>query len=125
MFKSKSIYIKIKRNHVEVTDLNTGETVKKQAAKPFSSIRNIVSSFNPANETIQSALNELGLTGRFFFSKMNIIIQQLEGIEGGLSDIEKRALRDLAEMAGANKVLILEQSEPVSIEIALEKLKQM
>lgn len=31
MFKLKSIYIKIKRNYVEVTDLNTGETVSKQA----------------------------------------------------------------------------------------------
>ncbi|MEJ8819909.1 hypothetical protein [Lacibacter sp. H407] len=125
MFKVKSIYIKIKRNHVEVTDLNTGETVSKQAIQPFSSTRNIISSFNPANETIQSALKELGLTGRFFLSKMNILIQQLEGLEGGLSDIEKRALRDLAEMAGANKVCILEQSEPLSIDIALVRLKEM
>lgn len=125
MFKLKSIYIKIKRNHVEVTDLNTGETVSKHAVQPFSSTRNVVSSFNPANETIQSALKELGLAGRFFLSKMNILIQQLEGLEGGLSDIEKRALRDLAEMAGANKVFILEQAEPVTTEVALEKLKQM
>ena len=125
MFKVKSIYIKIKRNHVEVTDLNTGEIVSKQAMQPFSSTRNVVSSFNPANETIQSALQELGLTGRFFLSKMNILIQQLEGLEGGLSDIEKRALRDLAEMAGANKVYILEQSEPLSIDIALVRLKEM
>lgn len=125
MFKVKSIYIKIKRNYVEVTDLNTGETVSKQAVQPFSSTRNVVSSFNPANETIQSVLQELGLTGRFFLSKMNILIQQLEGLEGGLSDIEKRALRDLAEMAGANKVFILEESEPVSTEIALDLLRKM
>lgn len=125
MFKVKSIYIKIKRNYVEVTDLNSGETVSKQAAQPFSSTRNVVSSFNPANETIQSALRELGLAGRFFLSKMNILIQQLEGLEGGLSDIEKRALRDLAEMAGANKVYILEQSEPLSIDLALVCLKEM
>ena len=124
MFKVKSIYIKIKRNLVEVTNLSTGDTVVKQAIQPFSSIRNVVSSFNPANETIQSALEELGATSTFL-SKMNILIQQLEGLEGGLSDIEKRALRDLAEMAGANKVFILEQAEPVSTELALEKLKQM
>jgi actin-like ATPase involved in cell morphogenesis len=124
MFKLKSIYIKIKRNHVEVTDLSSGETVSKQAIQPFSSIRNVVSSFKPANETIQSALEELGTTSSFFF-KMNILIQQMEGLEGGLSDIEKRALRDLAEMAGANKVFILEKSEPVSTEIALDLLKKM
>ncbi len=125
MFKAKSIYIKIKRNHVEVTDLNTGETVTQQAIQPFSSVRNVVSSINPANETIQSALEKLGLKGRSFLSKMNILIQQLEGLEGGLSDIKKRALRDLAEMVGANKVFILEQSESVSTEAALDMLKKM
>ncbi len=125
MFKAKSIYIKIKQNHVEVTDLNTGETVNQQAIQPFSSVRNVVSSINPANETIQSALEKLGLKGRSFLSKMNILIQQLEGLEGGLSDIEKRALLDLAEMVGANKVFILEQSETVSTEVALDMLKKM
>jgi actin-like ATPase involved in cell morphogenesis len=125
MFKLKFIYIKIKRNHVEVTDLCSGETVSKQAIQPFSSTRNVVSSFNPASETIQSALEELGLTGRSFLSKMNILIQQQEGLEGGLSDIEKRALRDLAEMAGANKVFILEQAEPLSAKVALAYLKEM
>ena len=124
MFKSKAIYIKIKRNLVEVTDLKTGETVVKHAVQPFSSTRNVVSSFNPVNETIQSALEELGATSTFL-SKFNILIQQLEGIEGGLSDIEKRALRDLAEMAGANKVVILEQTEPLSTEVAIETLKAM
>ena len=124
MFKSKSIYIKIKRNLVEVTDLKTGETVVKHAIQPFSSTRNVVSSFNPANQTIQSALEELGATSTFL-SKFNILIQQLEGLEGGLSDIEKRALRDLAEMAGANKVFILEQAEPVTMEIGLDMLKKM
>jgi actin-like ATPase involved in cell morphogenesis len=125
MFKSKSIYIKIKRNHVEVTDLKTGKTVSQQATRPFSSTRNIVSNFNNANEAIESALKELGLRKSFFLLSFKILIHQLEGLEGGLSDIEKRALRDLAEMAGANKVYILEQTQPLSVELASAYLKEM
>ncbi len=52
-------------------------------------------------------------------------MHQLEGLEGGLSDIKKRALRDLAEMAGASKVEILAQSDPISIELALVILKDV
>jgi hypothetical protein len=37
------------------------------------------------------------------------VIQQTEATEDGLSDIEKRALRDIAEIAGADKVYIAEQ----------------
>lgn len=125
MFKSRQLYIKIRRDHIEVTDLKSGETVFKRALNPFSSIRNIVSNFKNANETIQSALLELGIRRSFFQSPLKILIHQLEGLEGGLSDIEKRALRDLAEMAGANKVQIIEQLEPLSVELALMNLRDI
>lgn len=123
MFKTYQIYIKIRRDQIEATDLISGKTISKRALKPFSSTRNIVSNFNNANETIKSVLLELGLRRSFF--RVKILMHQLEGLEGGLSEIEKRALRDLAEMAGANKVQILEQSETISIELALEYLKDM
>ncbi len=125
MFKTKNIYIKIRRDHVEATELESGQTVSKRALKPFSSTRNIVSNFNNANETIEAILSDLGIRRSFFHARLKIIMHQLEGLEGGLSDIEKRALRDLAEIAGANKVEILEQEEPISIEHAKAYLKDV
>lgn len=125
MFKTKKIYIKIRRDQIEGTDLESGETISKRAPKPFSSTRNIVSNFNNANEAIESVMLDLGIRRSFFQPRLKILMQQLEGLEGGLSDIEKRALRDLAEIAGANKVEILEQSEPISRELALAKIKDV
>lgn len=124
MFRTNKIYIKIRRDHIEATDLISGQTISKHATRPFSGIRNIVSNFNNANETIEAALSELGLRRSFFPPRLKILMHQLEGLEGGLSDIEKRALRDLAEIAGANKVEILEQSTPASNELALARLDQ-
>lgn len=125
MFKPRLIYLKIRRDHVEVTDLKNYETVSKRALQPFSSIRNVVSNFNNAYDTIELALKELGVRRKFFHPSLKILIHQLEGLEGGLSDIEKRALRDLAENAGAEKVIILEQSQTISVEQALAKLKEL
>ncbi len=123
MFKPIYIYIKIKRDWVNVTNLETGETVSKSAINSFSTIRNIVSNFNNASATIESAIKDLKLKKSLMSTK--ILIHQLEGIEGGLSDIEKRALRDIAELVGANKVLIAEQSAPIPIHLALENLKNI
>jgi len=123
MFKTGRIYIKLWRNHVEISNLETGETITKPALNSFSSVRNVVGNFNYANEAIKSVLNELRLKPTFLGAGLNIIIQQLEGIEGGLSDIEKRALRDLGEMAGGRKVFIIEHSQRLSMDEALQELE--
>lgn len=116
MFKPRKIYIQIKRNLVTIVNLDTEEEVTKIAVRPFSTQRVVLASFNPANETILSAIRELRL--KTIFIALHALIHQLEGAEGGLSDIEKRALRDIAEMAGARKVYIYEGEEKLSNEQA-------
>ena len=51
-------------------------------------------------------------------------MQQLEGSEGGLSDIEKRALRDLGEMTGASSVQLVEHSHNLTIDDAIKELNK-
>ena len=43
---------------------------------------------------------------RFMLTKPRVIIQPLELIEGGLSEIEERVLHELARGAGASKVIV-------------------
>lgn len=107
MFKSTLVYIQIKRNQVTVVNLETGLEVTRDAIRPFSTHRVVIGSFNPANETVLAAMRALGIKRRF--GALKAVIQQLEGTEVGLSDIERRALRDLAEMAGASKVYLAEK----------------
>lgn len=117
MFKSYKILIQFFRNKVRVVNLDTGEEVNQQSEVPFSSERQVLNNFNSADKTIKTALKELGIKNSFLRPK--IVIQQAEGALGGLSDIEKRMLRDLAEEAGANKVYIVDHDRPVSINEAL------
>jgi actin-like ATPase involved in cell morphogenesis len=123
MFKSLPIHIIIKRNYIQVINLETGTLSSISALNNFSSVRNVIGNFNYAEETIKAALNELNIKNTFFSRPLTILIQQTEGLEGGLSDIEKRALRDLAEMAGGKKVFISEDPKPLAIEEALLLLK--
>lgn len=117
MFKSPKVYIQVKRNQVTAVNLDTGEEVTRLAITPFSTQRVVLASFQPANETISAAIRDLRLKTTFLALK--VVIQQLEGAEGGLSDIEKRALRDIAEMAGAKKVYIVEGEQKLSNDQAL------
>jgi hypothetical protein len=121
LFKTLPIYIKSSKNKVDITNLETVESASKTAEEECSSIRNIGSDFNNANKTICSALRELGVRNSFWTRRLKILIQQLEGTEGGLSDIENRALRDLAEMTGGRSVYIVEHSNLLTISEAFSK----
>jgi actin-like ATPase involved in cell morphogenesis len=117
MFRTQKVYIQIRRNEVTVINLDTGKEASRLAIKPFSTQRVVIASFDPENETVLAAIRDLCLKTRLF--RMKAVIQQLEGAEGGLSDIEKRALREIAEMAGATKVYIVEGEQKLSIAEAL------
>jgi actin-like ATPase involved in cell morphogenesis len=117
MFRSYKIYIQIGRNRVTVVNLNTGAEATHTATKPFSTPRSVLSSFSPANETLMAAMHDLGIKSSFI--RLKAVIQQLEDTDGGLTDIEKRALRDLAENAGAGKVYIAEGAQLLTAKEAL------
>ena len=123
MFRSIAVYIKLSRDQVEITNLDTGTFVSKSAVNAFPGIRNILSNFNNAHETIKSALKEPGIKHSIFSPALKVLIQQIEGTEGGLSDIEKRALRDFAEMSGARRVRIPDHSRALTVSEALMALE--
>lgn len=117
MFKPQKIYLQVFRNKIVAIDLVTGKRVIEQAIEPFSSIRQTIGNFKNANATLKNALKNLGIKKSFLATKA--VIQQMEGIEGGLSDIEKRALLDMAELSDIYKVYIVEQDKVLSLQEAL------
>lgn len=114
LFKRTPVYIKLFKNKVGLLNLETGESIAREAIEPFSNERFIIADFNSANVTIRSALDELIPKRRFFPRQIKVLIQQVVELEGGLSEIEKRALRDLGEMAGGAPVILVEHSRSLS-----------
>ena len=120
MFKAQKSYIQIGRNKVTVVNLDTGAETTRTATKTFSTNRSVLSSFGPANETLIAALRGLNIKTTWFSIKA--VIQQMEDTDGGLTDIEKRALSDLAENAGASKVYTVAGSQRLTNDEALAKI---
>ena len=119
-FKQIPIYIKISTNKIEITNLNTGESVSGTAVVPFSTTRLVVSNFFNAESLILALLKDLKLKR----ARLKILIQQIENVEGGLSDIEKRALRDLGEQSGAVFVKLVEHTRHLKNDEAFLELKK-
>lgn len=125
LFKPIPVYIKVYRDKIEITNLATGETSSRRAIESFSNERLVVSNFNIASELIMIILKDLKIKNSFLPASLKVLIQQMEGFEGGLSDIEKRALRDLAEQAGGRSVFIATNTEALDREQALDAFKQV
>jgi hypothetical protein len=114
IFKRTPVYIKLFRNKVEIVNLKTGETISRESTEPFSTQRSITADVNKADALIRNVLKDLLPKKNIFPRQTKILIQQVENVEGGLSEIEKRALRDLGEMAGGTPVILIDNFRTVS-----------
>lgn len=85
----------------------------------FSTARIIVANFNVIDSLIREVVKEL-IKSKFVFQvQLKVLIQQIEEVDGGLTEIEKRALRNLAEQAGGTYVSLVDHSRKLSEEEAL------
>jgi hypothetical protein len=123
-FKRIPVYIKVYSNQIEVINLKSGETASRKALEPFSNQRLVLSDFNNASKLLRIVIDDLQLKTKIFGSSFKALIQQMEKLEGGLSNIEKRALRDLAELSGASYVKIIEHTQNLSNQEALMELEK-
>jgi len=119
IFKSTPVYVKIYDNQIEATNLITGQTISLNATAKFSSSRIVIANFNNAEILLRSVLQELGLIKKILSPRLKVLMQIMENIEGELSDLETRGLRDLAEQAGAADIYILEHNKKLSTQEAL------
>lgn len=99
------VYVRVRRNqyHLRHIDANTETTF--QADAPFSTERMLIGNFSAADRALKAALKRAE-SGRLLRMPPQMLIHPLEMVEGGLSQIEERVLREVAIGAGASKVLV-------------------
>ncbi|EAS66357.1 rod shape-determining protein [Photobacterium angustum] len=76
---------------------------------PFDHKRSFVGDFACAEKVLQYAVREVLGNNKFAISP-RIVMHQLEKVDGGLTDIEERVLKELAMGAGAREVLVYHHS---------------
>lgn len=103
---TKSIYIKVYENRFVLKLLEEGATpITLVASEPFTTQRLLVGQFMAAEGTLKKGFKEI-FSGKWFFPSLAVVIHPLEKIEGGLSEVEERVLKELAAGAGARKVAV-------------------
>lgn len=114
-----SPYIAIETKGDKNIVLAVGDKAKSLAGSnitvlnPFDHKRSFVGNFAYAEKLLQYAVREVLSNHRFAISP-RIVMHQLEKVEGGLTDIEERVLKELAMVAGARGVLVCNQNTRIN-----------
>lgn len=120
-FKPTPVYVKVYPDKIEIINLKTGASVVRSPLQPFSSSRMVVADFGGAELLSRQLVKELGLARK----SLNVLIQQMQVWDGGLSEVEKRVLRDLAEQIGAGSVYLVTDNRRLSNDEARQILQDM
>ena len=118
LFKS-NVYVKVYKNKFTVKNVDKNNEVVLSAANPFTTKRLLVGEFNNAEVLLKEALKKLYIDNWLAPSPI-IVIQPMEMIEGGLSPVEERVLKELAFGAGGRKVTVWVGDELTNDEVIVK-----
>lgn len=104
---ANTFYLRIACNHLHLTHLESSRVAVVEADPPFSNQRLLVAEFSIADRLIAKTVQSL-MPKRLAFlnAAPKLLIQPLERLEGGLSQVEERILMELGMGAGARKVVV-------------------
>ncbi len=102
---AKPLYVRVRRNKFRVRNIELEAETTFDAQPPFTTARLLIGEFLAAENLLKRAVKETS-KGGIFAAAPQVLIQPLEMIEGGLSEVEERVLREVAKGAGASKVVV-------------------
>lgn len=98
-FKKEIIYIRVFENKIELRHLDNGKTVVRNSKEPFSNDRLLVASLGISIGFIKEMILEVRKKS-LFPARLAVLIQPMEKIEGGISEVEQMIFRDLILQIG-------------------------
>lgn len=98
------IYVSI--NYIEVVNLDTNYSIQEVAKEPFTTQRLLIGNIEVAAKLSRQLVNRVRRK-RMLKSRLRIIVQPLDLVEGGLSSVEKNAFGHLAFLAGAREIFVV------------------
>ena len=122
-FKTHPVHIKIYKNRLVICSPETKVCIKKTGN--FSNPRLAIADFELAEKLMREAFIELFPNSGIFSSAPIVaaVVQQFELTEGGISPVERRAMIDSCEHAGAKEVKIIESDKALSYEEVMDVYK--
>jgi rod shape-determining protein MreB len=113
---TSTLYVRIRPNEFQVRHLESGREVRVQSQVPFTTQRLLVGNFIAAEDCLIKAFKEVRYGPRYLAAP-TVVMHPLAMTEGGLSQIEARALQELAEGAGGKTSIVWEGHELQDAEV--------
>lgn len=120
-FLSSNIYVRIWKNRIKVRDVERNIEVDETTMNSFTSNRLLIGSFLNAEDLLRKLIKKIN-KNRITVFKPNLVLHPLEMIEGGLSQVEGRVLRELGAIFDSPEVIIHLGSELSDSEV-MDKIK--
>jgi hypothetical protein len=99
--KGDVLYVQIFMNRYKIRNITTGKDLDLPSATPFSHPRTVVGDFVVAEEVLKRGVKSIrGLL------PPSVLMHPMDKVKGGLTQIEERAILELANGAGANKAAL-------------------
>jgi len=102
---SNTVYVKVTKNQFWARHIEHQKEGIVTAVEPFTTKRLLVGEFTIAEKYLREAIKKVH-QWKWFPASPVVIIHPMEMIDGGLSQVEERALIELATGAGARKVVL-------------------
>ena len=123
MFSDVTLYIKVFKDKFTIRDIDNNSMITVMAVEPFSSNRMLVGNFTNASNLLRNEVKKSIKRG-WFTPSPRVLIHAAEMAEGGLSEVEERAIRELAADAGARIVFVWDGHDLTDSEV-IAKLKSV
>lgn len=116
---SGTVYLRIRRNRITLRHIQKKIEVDLLASEPFSTSRLLVGQFTIAHHLLREGMRRL-FNFPLSLVAPTVLIHPLEMSDGGLSQVESRVLRELADINCASETHIWdgpELSDPQVLEV--------
>ncbi len=105
-FFSCVVYVKVSENRISVREITRGSNPKSAEVRAeFTTQRLLVGQFVVAEAALTSAFRKV-ITGFRLSANPVVVIHPMAKIEGGLSEVEERVLKEISFASGARKVVV-------------------
>ncbi len=102
---NETLYVKVFKNRFQIRHVERKIEIQSSALEPFTTTRLLIGEFTKSQQVLKAGLKKI-LSGRWYSPAPKIVIHPMEMVDGGLSEIEARILREVAMSAGARKVVV-------------------
>ena len=99
------VYVKVYTNRFELHDIKSAKHIRVDAMPAFTTRNQLIAEYSVAEDTLKNGMKKL-YANKLFTPSPLVVIQPMEKIKSGLSEVEERVLNELATSAGARKVVV-------------------